>query len=485
MKIHYATATALLMLPTVHLFSQTTQDKRPNILFILIDDMGYTDLSCTGSTYYETPNIDKLAREGTFFNQAYAACPVSSPSRAAIITGKYPARIDLTDYIPGNQAYGPHKDQKLQSLPFTTHLSLSEMGIAKTFKKMGYDTFFAGKWHLGETSAYFPTNFGFDINKGGNQSGRPIGGYFSPYKNEQLSDGPDGENLTDRLTDETIKYIKSRKDKPFFAYLSFYAVHGPLEAEPLKKAKYENKLKQMGTISQPTMKQINHITEKLVQDNPTYAAMLETVDENVGKLMNTLVELGIEDQTIVVLTSDNGGVSTGGRIKGIPTSNYPLRAGKGYLYEGGIRVPLIFHWKDRIPASKKCDTPVTFTDFYPTLLDLCGIPLNPIQHQDGISIKPLLFGKKIKRDAIYWHFPHYSGGLGGRPSSAIRSGDYKLIEFFEDNHVELYNIKEDTSEAHDLTDLQPKLRDKMLLKLKRWQKNIQAKVPVPNPYYSF
>lgn len=455
--------------------------KHPNVLFILVDDMGYGDLECTGSKFYETPNINKLASESVSFRYAYSACPVSSPSRAAIMTGKYPARINLTDYIPGNQAYGPHKDQMLASLPFKHHLDLSEIGIAEAFKRNGYVTFFAGKWHLGESEDYYPTAFGFDTNVGGNRTGHPAGGYFSPYKNPQLSDGPEGEYLTDRLTDEMIQFIRSNKDRQFFAYMSYYTVHAPLQASKEKIEKYKKKLETL-CLPEERLKLIGKTYHKQFQDRAEYAAMVEHLDENVGKLMKTLEDLNLDDNTIVIFTSDNGGMATSNRKNNISTSNLPLYAGKGYLYEGGIRVPLFIRWKNTI-KSTTCIKPFVGTDFYPTLLDLCDLSLLPEQHMDGISFKPLLEGKDLDRGAIFWHFPHYSGGLGGKPSSAIRLGDYKLIEFFEDNHVELYDVVHDISEKNDLSDDKTFLKNKMLKMLHEWRNEVGALMPIKNKYY--
>lgn len=474
------TSLSLLLLPATSFAIAEEQASHPNVLFILVDDMGYGDLGCTGSQLYETPNIDRLANEGVAFSSAYAACPVSSPSRAAIITGKYPARINLTDYIPGNQAYGPHKNQRMSSLPFNLHLNSAETGIGEAFRSNGYSTFFAGKWHLGEDAEYYPTQFGFDENKGGNRTGQPAGGYFSPYKNPQLSDGADGEYLTDRLTDEVINFIRKPKEKPFFAYLSYYTVHLPLQAKPEKIAKYKRKLEQM-QFSGPEFVKNGKTFHKQYQNIPAFAAMVESLDENVGRLMQTLKELGLDENTIVVFTSDNGGMATSNQTDNIPTCNLPLRTGKGYLYEGGIRVPLFIRWTGQIPVAGKCTNPVTGTDFYPTLLDLCRLPLLPEQHKDGISIKPLLLGGTFVRDAIYWHYPHYSGGLGGRPSAAVRFGDFKLIEFFEDNHVELYDVVNDISEKNDLSDVKPALKEQMQTMLHGWYKETRACMPVANP----
>ncbi len=473
---------SLLLMPVSQIAAQENNQFNPNLLFILVDDLGYGDLGFTGSTFYETPHINRLAKEGVSFSNAYAACPVSSPSRAAIMTGKYPARINLTDYIPGNQAYGPHKDQRLASLPFNHHLDKSEITIAEAFRRNGYSTFFAGKWHVGETPEYYPDQFGFEENKGGNKTGHPAGGYFSPYKNPQLEDGPEGEYLTDRLTDEVINYIRQSDKKPFLAYLSFYTVHLPLQAKPEKIAKYEQKLRKMQFPDTEFLKE-GKTYHKQFQNIPAFAAMVEALDDNIGRLMQTLKELDIERETIVVFTSDNGGMATSNRTDNIPTCNLPLRAGKGHLYEGGIRVPLIIRWNEHIPASETSAEPVTGTDFYPTLLDLCKLPLLPEQHTDGVSVKQALFGELVPRDAIYWYFPHYSGGLGGRPAAAVRKGNYKLIEFFEDNYTELYDVVNDVSETTDLTDKNPDLSMQMRTLLHQWYQEVNALMPVKNSYY--
>ena len=478
-KLEKISLSLLPLLPGTNLLAQ----QQPNVLFILVDDMGYTDLACTGSKVYETPNINQLAEEGMAFNAAYAACPVSSPSRAALMTGKYPARVNLTDYIPGNQAYGPHRDQLLASQPFNQHLEHSEVTIGKAFQQYGYATFFAGKWHLADKEEFYPASFGFDVCLGGNHTGHPAGGYFSPYRNPQLPDGPKGEYLTDRLTDETIRYIKSApKDKPFFAYLSYYTVHLPMQAKPEKIEKYRKKLAAM-QFEGSEFDQQGKIYHKNFQNMATYAAMVEHLDDNVGRLMRTLKEEGLDKNTIVVFTSDNGGMAACNTQKIIPTSNLPLRAGKGYLYEGGIRVPLFVRWPGVVPSHSVSNVAVTGTDYYPTLLDLCGLPLLKNQHKDGVSFKAALKGKDYKRPPLFWHYPHYSGGLGGRPSGAIRLGDYKLIEFFEDQHVELYNVVNDVSETQDLSTQEPKLVAKMLKKLHKWQKEVKALMPVKNEHY--
>jgi arylsulfatase A-like enzyme len=459
-----------------------SNNEKPNILFILVDDLGWADLGYTGSKFYETPNIDKLAASGMVFTNAYAASPICSPSRAAIMTGKYPARLNLTDYIPGNRHYGPHKNQKLASHPFKLQLDLEEYTIADAFKDAGYTTFFAGKWHLGEEEKYYPQHQGFDINKGGNNTGHPAGGFFAPYNNPQLEDGKEGEYLTDRLTDETILFLRNNKENPFFAFLSFYTVHLPMQGKPEKVEKYRSKLAQMNYDGEEFIK-IGETYHKQWQNMPHYAAMVESLDENVGRLLQVLEQENLSENTIVVFTSDNGGMSTSNRTDNIPTTNLPLRAGKGYLYEGGIREPLIFQWIGKIEAGSATDFPVTGTDFYPTVLDVAGIQLKPQQHKDGISLKPLLEGRKMDERPLFWHYPHYSGGLGGRPSGAVRLSDYKLIEFFEDDHIELYNLKKDIEERTDLAKTQPEKAEELKKLLHQWRKDVDAQMPFPNPAY--
>ncbi|NHE57899.1 sulfatase [Cyclobacterium plantarum] len=473
----------LVLLPSVgHLQAAPAADKPPNILFILVDDLGYHDLGYTGSRFYETPHIDKLAHEGMVFTQAYAASPICSPSRAAIMTGKYPARLNLTDYIPGNRHYGPHPDQKLASHPFKLFLDPEETTLAEAFKSNGYATFFAGKWHLGEKEMHYPENHGFDINKGGNHTGHPAGGYFSPYNNPQLPDGPEGEYLTDRLTDETITFIAQKREQPFFAFLSYYTVHLPLQGKPEKVEKYRKKRNTLQYKGEE-YEQRDETYIKKQQDNPYYAAMVESLDENIGRLMQALSQSGLDRNTLVIFTSDNGGMATSNIMDQIPTSNAPLRTGKGYLHEGGLGVPLIFRWPGKIKPDSKSKEPVTGTDLFPTLLEMADLALLPEQHSDGISLKPLLEGKSMAERPLFWYFPHYSGGLGGRPAAAIREGDYKLIHNFECNSSELYQIKRDREESADLAEKLLKKSARLNKKLQNWLGKMGVKLPYPNPSY--
>jgi arylsulfatase A-like enzyme len=462
--------------------AQTGQQKPPNILFILVDDLGHHDLGYTGSRFYETPHMDKLAAEGMVFTNAYASSPICSPARAAIMTGKHPARLNITDYIPGNRHYGPHPDQKLASHPFNLFLDSAETTLAEAFKSSGYATFFAGKWHLGEKEIHYPENHGFEVNRGGNHTGHPAGGYFSPYNNPQLPDGPEGEYLTDRLTDETIAFISQQSDRPFFAFLSYYTVHLPLEGKPEKVKKYEEKRSHLQYEGEGFDKE-GKTYLKNHQDNAQYASMVESLDENIGRIMEFLSQTALDRNTLIIFTSDNGGMATSNIMEQIPTSNAPLRAGKGYLHEGGLRVPLIFRWPGIVGASSRSEVPATGTDLFPTLLEMAGLPTLPEQHRDGVSLKPLLKGKKLADRPLFWYFPHYSGGLGGRPAASIREGDFKLIYDFEENRSELYYLKEDEGEISVRNEKYPGKSKRLNKKLQNWIKEMPVLVPFPNPYY--
>ncbi len=466
-------------------------NQQPNFIFILVDDLGWTDIGCYGSTFYETPNIDRLASEGTRFTNAYAACPVCSPTRASIMTGKYPARINLTDWIPGRQQYaGLQPCDKLIPKDFELEMKLEEITIAEALKEAGYKTFFAGKWHLGQDSIYWPEYQGFDVNKGGWRVGSPQGGYFSPWVNPRLGNGPEGEHLTDRLTSESIQFLESINDDPFLLYLSFYAVHTPLQAKEELIRKYEKKtdslrLNQMEqTVTDrdwmKTAPPGGTFVERIVQGHPVYSGMIETLDINVGRILDKLEELDLEDHTIIFFMSDNGGLAT---AEGSPTSNMPLRAGKGWLYEGGIREPMFIKWPGSANTGKTCDIPVISTDFYPTILEMAGLDLMPGQHMDGISLVPLLKGEvTIDERPIFWHYPHYSN-QGGKPGAIVRLCNYKLIEFFEDNKVELYDLKSDIGEQNNLSDEMPDKVNELLEILHSWQEEVDARMMDPNPDY--
>jgi arylsulfatase A-like enzyme len=455
---------------------------KPNFIFILIDDMGWTDLGCYGSSFHETPNLDALAQQGMRFTDAYASCPVCSPTRASVMTGKYPATVQITNYIPG-MAKG-----KLLSSPYLFYLPLEEKTIASALRDGGYRTWHLGKWHLGD-EPYWPENHGFDVNVGGWSAGHPRS-YFSPYSNPRLADGPEGEYLTDRLTDEAVRLIRENDDAPFFMDLWYYQVHIPIQGKPDYVEKYRQKAAMLGLDRKDPFeegesfpcdhKKDRRVIRRRFQSDPGYAAMVQSVDEGVGRIMRALEEKGIAENTVIFFTSDNGGLST---AEGSPTCNAPLCEGKGWMYEGGTREPLIVRWPGVTRPDSFCTVPVTSTDFYPTMLEMADLEPIPEQHVDGVSIVPLLRGGATPdRDAIYWHYPHYSN-QGGTPGCSIRSGDWKLIEFFEDNSVELYNLRRDIGEEHDVAAEKPDLVGRLRAKLHQWLHNVDARIPEPNPEF--
>lgn len=445
----------------------------PNIVFILADDLGWKDLGCYGSTFYETPNLDKLAGQGIRFTRAYAACCVCSPTRASIMTGKYPARLGLTDWLPGQPS---RPNQKLLGPKLPDHLPLEEFTIAEALKQGGYATCFIGKWHLGG-EGFEPQNQGFDINIAGCALGHPPS-YFSPYRIPTLPDGPKGEYLTDRLTEEAVKFIEKSKDKPFFLYLPHYAVHNPQQAKAPMVETYKKKaasLKKSG----PEFIQDSGRKVRQIQDQPIYGAMVQSLDEGVGRVLDKLDELGLSKNTIVIFTSDNGGLSTS---EGTPTSNVPLRCGKGWPYEGGIREPLIVRWPGVTKAGATTDEPMISNDYYSTLLEMCGLPPQPKQALDGVSIVPLIKGQSMPERPLFWHYPHYSN-QGGAPVGTIMLGDYKLVEWFEDMRCELYNVRQDISEKNDLAAKMPEKVAALRQQLHAWRQSVGAKMPTPNPKY--
>ncbi len=448
--------------------------KKPNFVFFLIDDMGWIDTGCYGSSFYETPNIDKLSRDGMRFTDAYAACPVCSPTRASIMSGKYPARLNLTDYLKGRRR------GKLNPADYLDQMPLEEVTIAEALKQAGYTTGFVGKWHLGG-KAYWPEHQGFDVNIGGCQSGMPRSYFWPKWRGNPPIEGRNGEYLTDKLTDESLIFLDANKDKPFFLYLSHYAVHTPLQAKKELVEKYKAKAADLPPAKGPRFIPEGKRQARQVQDHPVYAGMVQSVDESIGRVMRKLEELGLADNTVVIFMSDNGGLST---AEGSPTSNVPLRAGKGWLYEGGIREPMIIKWPGVVRPGSVCSEPITSTDFYPTILEMAGLEPKPKQHIDGVSLVPLLEGKKsLPRKAIFWHYPHY-GNQGGSPGGAVRAGDYKLIEFYEDNRLELYNLKADIGEKNNLAEKMSGMAAELHKMLKAWRKDVDAQMPTPNPDYN-
>ena len=499
------------------------QEKPPNVIFFLVDVLGWRDVGCFGSPFYETPNIDQFAREGVRFTSAYAACHVCSPTRASILTGKYPARLGLTDWISGRRNF---QFQMLKNVRGLQQLPTKEVTLAETLKAAGYRTAAIGKWHLGRKPSD-PSAHGFDQHVPHDWSrGAPNRTYTSPYRLKGL-EGPKGEYLTDRLTDEAEKFIEANKDRPFFLYFAHFAVHDPIQGREDLVEKYKKKLAGTeasdglpfileGNPDAETPLSRSDLTARLDrkafagyrvlpegtvkikqrQDNVHFAGMVEAVDQSLGRVLAKLKQLELDRNTIVIFFSDNGGMSGanfGGPKRVIPpkrldrafsTSNLPLRGAKGWLYEGGIRVPLIVKWPKSGKPGTVCDQPVISTDFYPSILEMVGLPQRPEQHMDGESIAPLVKGgKEIARKAIYWHFPHYSNHGMQSPGGAVRMGDYKLLEYFERDTVQLFNLRDDLGEQHDLSRTQPKKAAELRKILRAWRASVSAKMPTANPNY--
>ena len=431
-----------------------TEQRPPNVVLILVDDLGWTDLGCFGSDLYETPNIDRLASEGMRFNAAYAACTVCSPTRAALLTGKAPARLHLTDWIHGHD----RPDAPLLPPAWTEFLPSNEATLAEVLKPAGYTSTSIGKWHLGDEPEHWPDAQGFDANVAGFGKGQPPS-YFAPYQIPTLIDGPDGEYLTDRLGLEAARFIAANAERPFFLYAPHYAVHTPLQAKAGDIERYRSKL-----------------TPGLRHDNPVYAAMVESMDAAVGRTLEAIDRAGVRDETLVIVTSDNGGLE----LRGI-TENAPLRDGKGSAFEGGVRVPLIVRWPGVVPPGSTCIEPVISHDLFPTILEAAGIAMND-GALDGRSIVPLLRDPDavLGREALYWHYPHYHPG-GATPHGAIRAGDWRLVQFFEGDRVELYNLADDPGESRDLAPSMPAKAAELRERLEVWRAAVGAQMPRPNP----
>ncbi|MEN6363256.1 MAG: sulfatase [Bacteroidales bacterium] len=514
-------------------FAQTdgaTNVRKPNVVFILADDWGWMDAQCYGSSFYETPNIDRFAKEGVRFTNAYAACHVSSPTRGSILSGQYPARTHLSDWLPGRKDY---PFQKLKNAVSAQHLPYGENStFPAVMQANGYKTALIGKWHLGEDSATCERQ-GFDLHiPSGWLKGWPANSYFSPYQMPGLKDGPEGEYLTDRLTDEALQFMDENKNKPFLLYLSHYAVHDPIQGRPDLVKKYQDKLAKMQRSSgnpfilegnpddpsQLTREELdkllnspeykgfsvlpnNMVKIKQFQDNVQFAAMVESVDESVGRVLKKLKELGLEKNTIVIFYADNGGMSAAnfgnpGRLisvnkldQSFSTSNLPLRGGKGWLYEGGIREPLIVKWPQQGKKGIVCNVPVTSVDFYPSILEMTGLKMSSVKHVlDGMSITPLLKADKkkqasLEKRAIFWHFPHYSNHGMQSPGGAVRLGDYKLLDYLENNTVQLFNLAKDPGEQNDLSKKEPGKVKELKALLDKWRKDVKADMMSPNPDY--
>ncbi|MEM7144069.1 MAG: sulfatase [Verrucomicrobiota bacterium] len=441
--------------------------ERPNVVLFVVDDLGWMDIGCQGSDYYQTPHIDALAESGVRFTDAYAACAVCSPTRAAILTGKYPARLLLTQWLPAGRWSA--EEHSMKEGRFVRSLPLEEITLAEALREEGYATFHVGKWHLGGAPFSLPEHHGFDENVGGDDHGAP-GSYFFPFKGkwklpttgvnvakQAFDGGEEGDFLTDLMAEEAGRLIRANGDTPFFLYLPFYAVHTPIQGKEEKAVRYEA------------------VPEAERPGSPIYAAMVESVDDGVGHVMSVLRELGLEEDTLVIFTSDNGGKAG---------DNAPLRANKGSHYEGGIRVPLIFSGAGVKGRGVESDLPVTSSDLYPTILEVLGLESRPLQHVDGVSLAELLRGgEEPDRNAIFWHYPHYNRHPQNAPVSIIRRGSLKLIEFLESGSVELYDLSEDIGESQDLSASEPEIAAELLRELHEWKEETGADPMRPNPQY--
>ena len=435
---------------------------RPNVVLFVIDDLGWRDLACMGSDFHETPRIDALASAGMTFTDAYANAPNCAPSRACLISGLYGPRHGV--YTVGTSERGRARLRRLVPSPNTTELAARFVTIAEALEPAGYATAIMGKWHLGPD----PTRQGFDVNVGGSRAGSPPGGYFAPYKNPAMEDGPDGEYLTDRLAEEAVRFINDREGEPFFLYLPHYAVHTPLQAPEEVAASYREK------------------PPGALHDHPTYAAMIDRMDAAVGRVLDALDRRGLSGRTAVIFTSDNGGYAPA-------TSMEPLRGSKGMLYEGGVRVPLIVRWPGVVEPGSTSEEPVIGLDLFPTILEIAGVPTPDGAEPDGRSLVPLLNrdADSLDREALYWHFPAYlqgnrdaDGPWRTTPAGAIRMGDWKLLEFFEDGRIELYNLADDLGESDDLASERTEIAEDLHRRLRTWRASTGAPVPAePNPEF--
>ena len=487
---------------------QSQETQPPNIVFFLVDDLGWSDVGCYGSNFYETPAIDQLARDGMLFDNAYSTCHVCSPSRASILTGKYPARTNLTEWLSGRpeREYEPlHHGEKLTALP------AEEQTLAEALKIHGYATANYGKAHLNSD----PKSYGFDEAITG-----WVRSYFHPFSPAYSKSLPakKGDYYTDKLTDAALDFIERHQEGPFFVHLEHFSVHDPIQGRKDLVEKYKKKLatlpKQEGpdyileanpdgpVVSTDQLQALaaddnrtSHQDERVwwvkqKQDNVEFAGMLEATDQSLGRIRAKLKELGLEENTIIIFTSDNGGMSASNQYRGInhprqtldsqfASSNLPLRGAKGWNYEGGIRVPLIVHWPNNIRANSRSHAVVTGTDFYPTLLEMLKLPALPDQHVDGRSFVPALKEEDYDRGPIYWHFPHYSNHGYQSPNGAIRSGRYKLIEYYENGTVQLFDLQNDLGEKNDLAKSDPETTQKLQKMLQDWRKEVDAKMPYP------
>ena len=465
MMRHVLTAFVSLLLSTMAVVAE----ERLNVVLFVVDDLGWMDLGCQGSSYYRTPNIDRLAARGIRFTDAYAACAVCTPTRASIMTGKYPARNLMTQWLPaGRWSATGHR---MREGRFLRSLPLEEVTLAEALREVGYRTLHVGKWHLGGPPFSLPVHHGFDVNVGGSEHGAP-GHYFYPYKGswkipttEQrvqkitLPDGKKGEYLTDRLTSEALRLIEESRDQPFFLYFPYYAVHTPLQGK------------------KELISRFSSIPRDQRQGNPVYAAMVASVDESVGRVVKKLEELKMTGNTLVIFTSDNGGFAGA-------TRHDPLRANKGSHYEGGIRVPLIVAGAGVKGEDRVSGMPVITNDLYPTVLEMAGLPPRPHQHADGMSLAPLVRGSgEVVREALFWHYPHYNRHPQSAPVSIVRKGKWKLIEFLERGEFELYDLENDLGEKTNLATKEKARVNELNAVLQGWKADVGAQAMKPNPQF--
>ncbi len=439
--------------------------ERPrNVLFILVDDLGWSDVNINErSSLYDTPNIDRLAAGGMRFSNAYAACPVCSPTRASIQTGKYPARLQLTNFIPGSHRL-PYSE--VIPPPFNQQLPHAETTIAEVLGPAGYATGAIGKWHLGG-DGFLPTDQGYDSNYAGTSAGMPRSFFFPKWKENVPVDGQDGEFLPDHLTDQALRFIDSHKAEPFFVYMAYYTVHIPIEAKEEDVARFEAKL-------------VDGLTPGEDHHNPIYAAMVWNLDQNVGRMLDKLDELGIADNTVVIFSSDNGGLQSPEWRNEPVTSNLPLRNGKGHLYEGGIREPTIIRAPGVTKPGSVYEGAIISNDYFETIIDLTGTSYDGAT--DGVSLLPALRGEQLPERDLFWHYPHYSNQLG-RPGGAVRRGDWKLIEFYDDASRELYDLSSDIGEGNNVIEQHADLAAALAQALDAWRNSVGAVSPKPNPNF--
>ncbi|MGJ8724690.1 MAG: sulfatase [Roseibacillus sp.] len=451
--------------------------KSPNFVFFLVDDLGWADVGCNGSPLHQTPHIDALAESGVRFTDGYAAASICSPTRASILTGRHPVRVEITDWIPGT-----HREGRFEKVEDRDALALEEVTIAEALRDNGYRTYFAGKWHLGG-EGYYPEDQGFEVNIGGHHKGSPPGGYYAPWTNPKLKAKAEGEYLTERLTEETNAFLEKHqgKEEPFFVYLSYYNVHTPIQPYKKRIGEYEEAVAQLE--GETPLIEMRDGLSRGRQDNAQLASMVAAVDDSVGSVLAKLESLGMSENTVVVFFSDNGGLCTfplahQKRKRIGPGCNLPLRSGKGWLYEGGIREATIVRAPGVSKAGGVCASPVVSMDFFPTMLELAGIETDSVRELDGESLIPLLKNPTtVKERSLFWHYPHYHGS-GWSPGGAIRQGEWKLIEFWEHDDAQLYHLGEDLGEQNDLSKENPEKAEELAQELASWRKAMSAVMPL-------